>query len=65
MRSIGLEARRLGLLLGLGDLDHPPVCHGYANCCVCDDCAERQRIVSTVIELPRQPWDARAERDAA
>lgn len=33
--------RELGLILGLGDLQHGPVCHGYQHACPCCECRER------------------------
>lgn len=59
-----LETRQLALLLGLGDLGPSECCHGYANCCVCCDCREREEIVKVRAMRPRRvalPW----EEDAA
>jgi hypothetical protein len=59
---IDRDARLLGLTLGLGDIVQQPICHGYANACICDDCTERQDLAdkraANVAELPaRQPWE--------
>lgn len=72
-KTVGRDARILGLILGLGDLDQPSPCHGYQNACVCNDCRERQRLqdkrdqaaASKVAELavaPAQPWEPRPVR---
>lgn len=42
-RMYGLAARRLAVLLGLGDLTIRRPCHGYANGCSCDVCEDRDR----------------------
>lgn len=50
--------RTLGLLLGLGDLQYKPVCHGYQNCCQCAECVERA--TRQPVEPVRQPWEFEA-----
>jgi len=40
------SARRLALQLGLGDLNDHASCAGYAHCCECEACLERQDDVS-------------------
>jgi hypothetical protein len=60
-KIITRDDRILGLMLGLGDIVQPPICHGYVNACVCDDCTERQQLANeSVAKLPaRQPWEPR------
>lgn len=50
----------------------PPICHGYANCCQCPECDERERETTpddvADDELPArpdhvaQPWEPRPPR---
>lgn len=40
-RRLSASARNLGLILGLGDLQHTLVCHGYQHACECGECRER------------------------
>lgn len=42
--------------LGLPPLNQPN-CHGYACCCVCEDCIERQRLTSGERREIVQPWE--------
>ena len=46
MINLSLETRALGWLLGLGDLQREPSCHGYACGCRCAGCLERVERVS-------------------
>jgi hypothetical protein len=36
-----------------------PICHGFANACVCAECTTRER---ERVEAPPQPWDPRPAR---
>ncbi len=36
--------------------DPEPICHGYANACICPDCDAREREQANP---PRQPWEPR------
>ncbi len=40
--SVSIEARRLGWILGLGDLEQQRRCFGYQNCCACPRCHDRE-----------------------
>lgn len=46
MIDVDHDARVLGFLLGLGDLNGEPVCHGYASRCDCSGCTARAERVS-------------------
>ena len=46
-RGLEPSARRLALQLGLGDLNDHASCAGYAHCCECEACLERQESVSS------------------
>lgn len=47
--------RMLGWRLGLGDLKDSPVCFGYVNACVCDECTARDELKPS--EPVSQPWE--------
>lgn len=53
--SVNAPLAELNLRLGLPALD-PRVCHGYQNCCVCEDCTDRQRHSGERREIV-QPWE--------
>jgi hypothetical protein len=57
---LSVNDRVLGLLLGLGDLDGPELCHGYANGCICGSCCERELAVSELPARVKQPWETAA-----
>lgn len=59
MREVDSAARKLGLILGLGDLNARPICRGYANGCECEDCRALERQVSPYFRmwLQRDPDD--------
>lgn len=62
---LNTHARLLGIRLGLGDLNRPQPCMGYANACVCDDCRERQQLAhADTGPRPRQPWEVRSRKAA-
>lgn len=54
MDPLSLDDRRLGILLGLGDLAEREVCHGYSNACPCSACLEREE--SKPKQKVIQPW---------
>ena len=63
MDSLDVDPRRLGLLLGLGDLNRGEICHGYQNVCVCSDCVERYKNgdrAAKPMRAPKQPWELAA-----
>ena len=38
-----------------------PVCHGYANCCVCPECSARAELAKKpAASAARQPWEPKA-----
>ena len=51
MPSISLEARHLGVRLGVGSLIDRPVCHSYANGCRCPSCSDRAEIRLRVVTM--------------
>jgi hypothetical protein len=53
------SARELGFRLGLGDLQDSEICHGYANCCECAECVEREDAPERTGRV-RQPWESAA-----
>lgn len=53
--ELSFAERQLGWLLGLGDLQSKPICMGYANCCVCDLCMDRESQPKR--KRVRQPWE--------
>jgi hypothetical protein len=59
MDLLGWDARELGFRLGLGDLQRAPICHGYANACVCADCRAREETPEPGKPAP-QPWERAA-----
>lgn len=58
--DVGHDARALGFILGLGDLNTRPICHGYAHACVCAECVERERLARCPVVAVRQPWELEA-----
>ena len=58
MPELDFDARMLGFLLGLGDLERSPICHGYGNGCRCSECRERAKNKPPVVV--RQPWEKAA-----
>lgn len=42
--ALDIDARILGVLLGLGDLQDRERCMGYQNGCRCSECVERERL---------------------
>lgn len=55
-RTISLQARRLSILAGLGDLIHQPPCHGFACCCNCPACTQTDELVAEHREHGRNPF---------
>lgn len=64
MRKFSDQARELGVRLGIGDIGSPPPCHGYANCCSCAECDEREKHPVKAGEPVRQPWEVDKQRAA-
>jgi hypothetical protein len=56
--ELDTDARVLGFLLGLGDLNHQP-CLTFACGCVCDDCRARADAPRPKKAAP-QPWELAA-----
>jgi hypothetical protein len=53
-------ALAVAVLTGLGTMrliTRRERCHGYANCCVCADCAKRARGEVQIPHRVKQPWD--------
>ena len=46
MTDFDLDARSLGIRLGVGDIAAPKLCSGYSHACVCAECRERAKSVS-------------------
>jgi hypothetical protein len=57
LTPVGLVASEDGRLRLL---DRPPICHGYANGCVCVECVERAAGPVRAPSQPRQPWETAA-----
>jgi len=75
MPEFSVDARILAVRLGVGDLypwqptdtvDAPERCWGYAACCNCCDCMERERLIEEGPPLPPspQPWQALEDQAA-
>lgn len=69
---LSLADRKLGVLLGLGDLDDGyesdgiwPRCVGYQACCVCEACSDRAQAPDPAPVSIAQPWVPRPARVAA
>ena len=59
MVELDPASRHLGILLGLGDLNHA-VCHSYPNGCVCEDCLARAENVRRPKPVAAFPWEEAA-----
>jgi hypothetical protein len=58
MSALSFDDRMLGWLLGLEDLgDARERCHGYACCCLCTECSEREAGPIEAPPAPLQPWE--------
>jgi hypothetical protein len=44
--DLDLDARLLGIRLGLGDLNRRNYCSGYQNACPCSECRSRAKSVA-------------------
>jgi hypothetical protein len=53
--ELDTDARVLGFLLGLGDLNHRP-CMTYSCGCVCGECSARAAMPAPAQPAP-QPWE--------
>lgn len=60
MIDLSLDARLLGLKLGLGDLNRPEPCHGYQHGCDCSVCLEREKHPEPAAAPASQPWELAA-----
>jgi hypothetical protein len=49
---------KLAIALGISPLNRPHVCQGYANACLCAECAARAANLSNRSADVRQPWHA-------
>lgn len=55
-QPVPLSVRRMALRAGLGDLNRPPACKGYANGCRCPRCTATLALIAEHRAAGRNPF---------